>query len=223
MKKVILAALVVLCTASHISAHNNLLGILNIGGRIGIISSSETIPMDTDGIKESIMAEGTGWTGNVFVRFNFPKDLPFYIQPELQYTKTTIDIPTFDLGSIFGQEEETVVESHRYIDMPILLGAEFGLGSLASIRINAGPVFAITSEKGFKDLTEDDFLQAWNNLTTEPQVTWTAGLGVKVLSLIAEIRYNGNFNSKSAAEPADLSGVIDTNRTSWNLSIGVMF
>lgn len=220
MKKLLFTAIIALCSFVTVSANNNLLGILNVGGRIGIISSSETIPMDTDEIKESIMAEGTGWTGTVFARFNLPK-LPLYIQPELQYTKTTIDIPSFDLDSILGKEEETVVESHRYIDMPILVGAEFGLGSLVSVRINAGPVFVITSEKGFKDLTQDDFLQAWNNLLVEPQVTWTAGLGVKVLSLIAEIRYNGNFNSD--ANVTDLAGAVNTARTSWNMSIGVMF
>lgn len=220
MKKLLLTAIIALCSFVTVSANNNILGILNIGGRIGIISSSETIPMDGEAIKESITAEGTGWTGNVFARINLPK-LPIYIQPELQYTKTTIDIPSFDLDSILGKEEETVVESHRYIDMPILIGAEFGLGSLVSVRVNAGPVFAITSEKGFKDLTQDDFLQAWNNLLAEPKMTWTAGLGVKVLSLIAEIRYNGNFNSGASA--TDLAGAVNTNRTSWNMSIGVMF
>ena len=222
MKKLLLTALVALCTIMGASASNNILGILNIGGRIGIISSSETIPMDTDGIKESIMAEGTGWTGTVFARLNFPKDLPFYIQPELQYTKTTIDIPSFDIDSILGTGDKETVESHRYIDMPILLGAEFGLGNLVSIRVNAGPVFAITSEKGFKDLTEDDFLQAWNNLVAEPQMTWTAGIGVKVLTLIAEIRYNGNFTNNTV-DTQNLAGMVDANRTSWNMSIGVMF
>jgi hypothetical protein len=220
MKKLLLTAIIALCSFASVSANNNILGILNIGGRIGIISSSETIPMDGEAIKESITAEGTGWTGNIFARINLPK-LPIYIQPELQYTKTTIDIPSFDIDSILGKEEEAVVESHRYIDMHILIGAEFGLGSLVSVRVNAGPVFAIASEKGFKDLTQNDFLQAWDNLLAEPQMTWTAGLGVKVLSLIAEIRYNGNFNSGASA--TDLAGAVNTARTSWNMSIGVMF
>ncbi len=219
MKKLLLSAIVALCSFVTVSANNNILGILNVGGRIGIISSSETIPMDGEAIKESITAEGTGWTGSLFARINLPK-LPIYIQPELQYTKTTIDIPSFDLDSILGKDEENKIESHRYIDMPILLGAEFGIGSLVSVRLNAGPVFAITSEKGFSDLTEEDFKQAWDNLINEPKMTWTAGLGVKVLSLIAEIRYNGNFNK---LDTSDLTGSVNTSRTSWNMSLGVMF
>lgn len=215
MKKIALVILAVACSIATANANNNILGLFNIGARIGIISSSENIPMSSDQIKESITAEGTGWTGTVFARINIPK-LPIYIQPELQYTKTTIDIPSIE--DLLPGEKAPEPESHKYIDLPILLGAEFGLGGLASIRVNAGPVFAITSEKGFGDLTEDDFLGAYH----EPKATWTAGLGVKVLTLIAEIRYNGNFTG-GKVNTEDLAGSIDTNRTSWNLSIGVMF
>ena len=217
MKKFVLTALAVLSTLVAANAHNNILGILNVGARIGIISSSEHIPTSSEEITDAIKAEGTGWTGTVFARLNIPR-LPLYIQPELQYTNTTIKLPSMDLGAILGKDEEDVAETHTYIDLPVLLGFEFGLGSLANVRINAGPVFAIASEKGFKDLTENDFIGAYK----EPKVSWTAGLGVKVLSLIGEIRYNGNFGN----EPLDtqnLAGAIDTNRTSWNLSIGVMF
>ena len=215
MKKLTLTLLAVVCTLLSASANNNILGIFNVGGRIGIISSSENIPLNEDQLKESITAEGTGWTGTVFARINLPK-LPIYIQPELQYTKTTIDIPSIE--DFLPGEKAPEPESHKYIDLPILLGAEFGLGGLASVRVNAGPVFSITSEKGFGDLTEEDFIGAYK----EPKATWTAGLGVKVLSLIAENRYNGNFNG-GEIKADDLAGSIDTNRTSWNLSIGVMF
>lgn len=214
MKKIILSALFVLASAVTMNAFG-ILGIFNVGARIGIISSSEQIPMSGDDIKNSISAEGTGWTGTVFARINIPK-LPLYIQPELQYTNTTINLPSVE--DLLPGEKEPEPESHKYIDLPILLGAEFGLGSLASIRINAGPVFAITSEKGFKDLVEEDFIAAYK----EPKMSWTAGLGVKVLSLIAEIRYNGNFN-EGKINTEDLAGSVNTTRTSWNLSIGVMF
>lgn len=214
MKKSLLTLLVSLFVVTGAQA-NNILGLFNVGARIGILSSSEQIPMSGDQIKESITAEGTGWTGTVFARVNIPK-LPLYIQPELQYTNTTINLPSVE--DLLPGEKEPEPESHKYIDLPILLGAEFGLGSLASVRINAGPVFAIASEKGFKDLSEEDFVGAYK----EPSMTWTAGLGVKVLSLIAEIRYNGNFNG-GKIDTEDLAGSVNTNRTSWNLSLGVMF
>lgn len=219
MKKILLSLAVVLFSASAAMAENNLFGLFNIGGRIGIVSSNQTIPTTGEGIKDAINADGTGWTGTVFARINIPK-LPIYLQPELQYTNTTINLPSLD--NIFGGDEETTTQSHKYIDMPILVGAEFGLGNLASVRINAGPVFAIATEKGFKDLTKEDFEQAWNSVTTDPQMSWTAGIGVKVLSLIAEVRYNGNFKNNKI-DTADIEGSINTDRTSWNLSIGVMF
>ena len=89
MKKFLLAivAITTLSVGSAV-AGNNLLGLFNVGGRIGIISSSEGIPTTSDGVKDAIKAEGTGWTGNVFARINIPK-LPLYIQPELQYTTPT--------------------------------------------------------------------------------------------------------------------------------------
>ncbi|MBQ5807759.1 MAG: hypothetical protein IIW26_04870 [Tidjanibacter sp.] len=93
---------------------------------------------------------------------------------------------------------------------------------MASIRVNAGPVVAIAQNKGFRDLTESDFLDAWDKLKKDPTVTWTAGVGVKVLSLIAEIRYNGNFKG-GKVDTENLQESIDPNRTSWNLSLGVMF
>ena len=215
MKKFLLLFALVTLSAGSAMAGNGLFGLFHVGGRIGIISSSQGIPTTTDGVKDAIKAEGTGWTGNVFARINIPKTV-LYLQPELQYTNTTINIP--DVNDLLGKGEKK--ESHSYIDLPVLLGLEFGLGGLASVRINAGPVFPITTEKGFKDLTKEDFENAWNTLKTDPQMTWTAGLGVKVLSLIAEIRYNGNFNGDTVSVD-NIS--VNTERTSWNLSLGVMF
>lgn len=209
MKKIVLSCLVLL-SVSLTAGANNILGILNIGGRVGIISSSEVIPTTQEEITNAIKADGTGWTGTVFARLNIPS-LPLYIQPELQYTNTTITIPMVT-------DNSASTEKHTYIDLPVLLGAEFGLGSLVSVRVNAGPVFAITSEKGFGDLVEEDFIAAYN----EPKMTWTAGLGVKVLSIIAEVRYNGNFTD-GKIDTENIAGSIDTNRTSWNLSLGLMF
>lgn len=213
MKKFILSALFVLTSAVTMNAFG-ILGIFNVGARIGMISSSEQIPMNGDQIKESINAEGTGWTGTVFARINFFDN--FYLQPELQYTNTQIDLPSLD--DLIGKEEEQV-ESRRYIDLPLLVGVQFGLGDLACIRINAGPVFAITEEKGFKDLVEEDFIAAYKN----PSVTWTAGIGATVLGgIVADFRYNGNFKN-GEINTEDVAGSIDTNRTSWTLSIGIMF
>ena len=217
MKKFVFALAIATLSISSAVAGNGLFGLLNVGGRLGIISSSENIPTTSEGVKDAITAEGTGWTGNVFARINIPKTA-FYLQPELQYTNTTIDIP--DVGVLFGKEEQK--ESHSYIDLPVLVGAEFGIGSLVSVRLNAGPVFPIASEKGFKDLTEEDFVNAWDRFKADKQMTWTAGLGVKVLGIIAEVRYNGNFNG-GTVDTSNIQDSINTQRTSWNLSVGLIF
>ena len=223
MKKVILSIVAALLSCSAMMAGNNILGILNVGGRIGIVSSSEQSPDTTSAITEAITAEGTGWTGTVFARINIPK-LPLYIQPELQYTNSQIKVPTLpsveDLLGGTTEKEETV--TNTYIDLPVLIGAEIGLGGLASVRVNAGPVVAIAQNKGFKELTENDFLNAWDKLKKDPTMSWTAGVGVKVLSLIAEVRYNGNFK-EGKVDAKDIKNSINPNRTSWNLSLGVMF
>jgi hypothetical protein len=79
-------------------------------------------------------------------------------------------------------------------------------------------VFSIASEKGFGDLEKNDFIAAYN----EPKMSWTAGLGVSVTAFVAELRYNGNFvDGKFDTE--NIMGSIDTNRTSWSLSVGIMF
>lgn len=214
MKKLFLSAIFVLCSTMAMNA-NNILGFFNVGARIGIISSSEQIPTTGEDIKQSITAEGTGWTGTVFARINIPA-LPIFIQPELQYTNTTIDLPS--LSDIIPGEDEAKPESHKYIDMPVLVGFEFGLGSLASVRINAGPVFAIASEKGFLDLLEEDFVAAYK----DPTVSWTAGIGAKILGFTADFRYNGNFTD-GRIDTQNIAGSIDTSRTSWSISVGLMF
>ena len=217
MKKFVLALAVATLSITSAMAGNGLFGVLNVGGRIGIISSSENIPTTSEGVKDAITAEGTGWTGNVFARINIPKTA-FYLQPELQYTNTTINIPSVD--DLIGKGEQK--ESHSYVDLPVLVGAEFGLGSLVSVRLNAGPVFPIASEKGFRDLTEQDLVNAWERFKADKQMTWTAGLGVKVLGIIAEVRYNGNFNN-GTIDTSDIQNSINTQRTSWNLSVGLIF
>lgn len=206
MKKVLLSGIVLVFVTLTASAHS-ILGILNVGGRIGITSSSENIPTQLGDVVE---IEGLGWTGTVFARVNLPR-LPFYVQPELQYTSTTITIPM-----VIDNSQTT--EQHTYVDLPILLGAEFGLGSLVSMRFNLGPVFAVAADKGLCDVGKEDFVAAYK----EPSMGWTAGVGMKVLSFIAEVRYNGNFVD-DRIDASNLRGSIDPNRTSWNMSLGVMF
>ena len=103
MKKFVLALAVATLSITSAMAGNGLFGVLNVGGRIGIISSSENIPTTSEGVKDAITAEGTGWTGNVFARINIPKTA-FYLQPELQYTNTTINIPSVD--DLIGKGEQ---------------------------------------------------------------------------------------------------------------------
>ncbi len=209
MKKLLILCVAVL-TATMTANAGNILGIFNVGGRIGIVSSSEQVPTTSDGIAEAIKADGTGWCGSVFARVNIPK-LPIYLQPELQYTSTTITIPMLlDNGQ--------TTEKHSYIDLPVLVGAEFGLGQLVNLKVNAGPVFAIASDKGVSDLVEEDFISAYN----DPTMSWTAGLGVTVLRFTAEVRYNGNFVD-GKIDTGNIMGSIDPNRTSWSLSLGVVF
>lgn len=211
MKKFLLAIAVATLSISSAMAGNGLLGFLNVGGRLGIVSSSQQVlPTTGDGIKDAITAEGTGWTGNVFARINLPK-LPLYIQPELQYTNSKVP-------SIKDVIDKPI--THSYIDLPVLVGAEFGIGDLVSVRVNAGPVFPVAQEKGFRDLTKEDFVNAWESFKAEKEMTWTAGLGVKLLGIIAEVRYNGNFNGDTKI----IDGVsINSQPTSWNLSVGIIF
>lgn len=208
MKKTLLTGLAVLLTTLTISAHNG--GLFNIGGRIGIVSSSEVIPTTSSALGDAITAEGTGWTGTLFARLNVPV-LPLFIQPELQYTNTTIQIPlVVDTG--------TTTEKHTYIDLPILVGAEIGLGDLVRVRLNAGPVFSLAADKGFGDLVSEDFVAAYE----EPDMSWTAGLGVSVLSFTADFRYNGNFVNDTI-DKENIIDSINTDYTSWSISVGVMF
>lgn len=209
MKKFIISGLLVILTSLTMSANNNI-GLFNVGARIGIVSSSEVVPTTGAGLEEAIKAEGTGWTGTLFARINVPI-LPIFIQPELQYTNTTIEIPLV-------LDNSTTTAKHTYIDLPVMVGAELGLGELVRVRVNAGPVFAIASDKAIGDLSGDDFTAAYN----DPKMSWTAGLGVTILAFTADLRYNGNFVDNKI-DMENIMGSINTDRASWSLSIGLMF
>lgn len=216
MKKTFLA-LALLTSVCTLNAENNVLGIFNIGLKAGISSTSENIPKSGSELKEATFAEGTGWFGAAFVRVNvINKSVKVFLQPELQYTSNSYKIPT--AGQIIGTEKKEEVEKVRLIDMPVLIGADFGLGSLVRIRANAGPVFAISQNKELKYLKGSDFESIYKN----PSLSWTAGVGVSVLSLMLDLRYNGNFKG-GKVDTSNVQDSIDTQRTSWNLALGIMF
>ena len=54
MKKLILSLAAVVLSCGAMMAGNNILGILNVGGRIGIVSSSEQVPNTGDGVMDKI-------------------------------------------------------------------------------------------------------------------------------------------------------------------------
>lgn len=209
MRKFIFSSLVVLLTTLTLSAHNNG-GLFSFGGRIGIVSSSEEVPNTSEGLSEVFNAEGTGWTGALVARVDVPI-LPLFIQPELQFTSTTLSIAQ-------ASDNSSATAKHTYLDLPVMLGAEIGLGDLVRVRANAGPVFSIVADKGLSELDSDDFIAAYET----PSMTWAAGFGVSILSFTADLRYNGSFTN-GVFDKENIIGSIDTKATSWTLSIGVMF
>ncbi len=211
MKKTLLTIALLAFSASVLMAENNVLGIFNVGIKAGIVSSSEKVPTSGQEIRDAAFADGTGWFAAALVRVNIPK-LPLFIQPELQYTTNKYKIPTTE-GSTETEEEKV-----KLVDMPILAGVEAGLGRLIRLRVNAGPVFAISSGKSLAELKSEDFKKVYK----DPSLTWTAGVGISVLSIMIDMRYNGNFKN-GKVDTNDVAGSVDTQRTSWNLSVGIMF
>ncbi len=105
------------------------------------------------------------------------------IQPEIVFNSNTVDF-TFDQVTT-GTPGNVFSERYQNLDFPLLLGLKAG-----PLRLMAGPVghYFLSSSS---DLFEfENYDQQFDDFT----YGWQGGIGLDLLNLMLDVRYEGNFN-----------------------------
>ena len=105
----------------------------------------------------------------------------FIIQPEVVFNSNTVD---FSLDQL-PNGSQILTERYQNLDIPFLLGLSAG-----PMRLMAGAVghYFLKSTSELSDI--ETYQQKFDDLT----YGWQAGIGVDVLNLMLDIRYEGNFS-----------------------------
>ena len=104
----------------------------------------------------------------------------FIIQPELAFNSNSVDF-SFTQGS---GTPSIFTEKYQNLDIPFLLGLKAG-----PMRLMAGAVGHYFIHSASELLEIENYDQKFEDLT----YGWQAGIGVDVLNLMLDIRYEGNF------------------------------
>lgn len=210
MKKLSVLLLALTVASASVSA-NNSLPFISFGAKVGATVNKQKI--DLPALKDDIKDNAAGFNAGLVARLDFPV-LPLYVQGELLYDFGKMKMP--DISTILGHKTE--VTTHNF-SVPVMLGAGIGTSSLLKLRANLGPVFNIVSTAKLSDIatTEDR-----KSLFTRQTVTWTAGIGIDIMKIMVDVRYNGVFSKKDITISDVKSGVTSA-PTSWTFSVGYLF
>lgn len=197
MKKIITLFLA-LSMAISASAGN----IFSFGLKFGLSSDKARLESSTEKYYQDAVL---GYQAGAVIRLDIPV-VPIYIQPELLYSwgKFKKDGP---IASEVRQSDFSV---------PLLVGVGFGSSKIIKVRANVGPVFNVLSDVKIKDTNFDGLKEAFR----KPTVTWSAGIGLDIVGIMLDVRYNAQFKKHQT----EYNGTSYTVRPqSWTFSLGYLF
>ncbi len=174
---------------------------ISLGVKAGLSAEKQNVnwaDMNPGKLNNSAM----GYHAGIVLRVDLPV-LPIFVQPELLYNWSKIKS---DNASTIGD-----VKLSNF-NVPVLVGVGFGSAKMIKLRANLGPVFNLASTAKVGDMTDSDIANALKKNT----VTWTAGIGIDLLGIMLDARYNGSFKKTKVA-------AISAHPNSWTFSLGYLF
>ncbi len=197
MKKVLLAmAVIASCFASQAQT-------LDFGLKAGL-NFSELTNNRPD--LYSGTASATGFLGGAYGRVGI---LGFFAQPELVYSQRKGAFTSKADGS-------AVITTLSYVDVPVLVGYK-----LLFARVNFGPnfQFLMNAKQVASSAAKDPNFSKSN--FEKSNIGFQAGVGVDLMKLSLDLRYDGNFGS--IGKEVSIAGQTynySTRAAMWQLSIG---
>lgn len=153
----------------------------------------------------------TGYHAGVFMRLDF---VALHLQPEFNYNFNRYDMKVLGHGDSATQSTNKV--RVQTFEVPVLVGFD-----LLFLRFNAGPVFNVWNDTSMKSgattVADVDI--------TKPSVSWAAGLGVDLMKVSLDIRYNGQFKRADQNISISESDAFNfkNNFRGWTFSVGYTF
>ncbi len=149
----------------------------------------------------------TGYHAGVWMRVGLAGIM---VQPEFLYNWNRYDMKLWEVGD--GAETSSKIRVQTF-EVPVMAGWR-----LLFLRLNAGPVFNImnkTSHSGGRVERAE---------VTKPSVSYAAGLGLDIMKVSFDLRYNGNFErAKQAVTVAGQEYKLGTNFRGWTFGLGWRF
>jgi len=214
MKKVFLAVVAVLLVATA-SIQSQAQGV-----RLGIKAGANLSNLSGDLTNEDRFENKTGFVGGIML--NAPiVDNFFSIQPELLYSQKGFK----NNGSaLFNQYRYEGKANFNYLDLPVLAKIKAG-----PVFFEAGPQFSYLLNR--KDETRrylgtvyQDYTSTERDLSNVNrfEIGYAAGVGVQVLGVILDVRYNGAFTdfTKDGYQGNDLR---NARNSVFQASLGFLF
>lgn len=181
---------------------------LKVAAQAGLLLPKLDVEEIEKDLKKQEFKGSTGFQvgAAVHLRFN-----TIYLQVEPTYSRMGGKVELVKDGTS-GNSRVEVSEKFAMsrFDVPMLLGARVGLGEVIGLRFNAGPMASLVlGNKSFRD----DLNQAYNEVNKSIdsndiknfQVAYQAGVGVDVLKLALDVRYEGMFGDYVKTEFMKLS------------------
>lgn len=195
MKKMILAAFIIISTGAMAQTSYGIKGGLNYGAT-GDYESFSDVAGDATTIEGK---SKTGYHLGGFARFGF---LGIFIQPELMYTR---------LNTEYGSLDYKLDK----IDAPVLLGVNI----LGPLNIKAGPSFQYI----LKNELENSSI-AVSDVDNSITLGYQLGAGVSIGRLGFDVRYEGAFTENTAfTGTANENFTIDSRPSQWIFSLAYSF
>jgi hypothetical protein len=155
----------------------------------------------------------TGIVGGAFFRFG----RTFFIQPELLLSAKG---GSFDLIQS-GLTNQQIDVRLTTLDIPVLIGFKIG-----PLRLNAGPMASLTvsENQSLKDALNQYTSQSIDNTFKQAVFGYQAGVGLTLLGLQLDVRYEGNLSDLSQVGINTGSDARFTTKTTlWQLTAGYGF
>ena len=198
MKYLVLVATIFFLTLTQLSAQS-----LGFGVKAGMNFSSLDNKLDT---LYSGTASANGFVGGVWGRASL---LGFFVQPEILFSQRK--------GAFTSRADSSaVINTLSYIDIPVMVGYK-----LAFARFNFGPnfQFLMAASQNASEKAKDPNFSKTNFESFS--IGFQAGVGVDLLRLSVDLRYDTNFGSIGKTINVNGKPFDYSNRPSmWQLTLG---
>lgn len=156
----------------------------------------------------------TGLVGGAFVRIG----RKFFVQPEVLVSAKG---GSFDLAKT-GLATQKIDVKFTTVDVPLLVGVKLG-----PLRLNAGPMASLTvsENQSLKDALNQYSSQSIDETFKQAVFGYQAGVGVTVLSINLDVRYEGNLSdlSQVGIKTPSNDARFTTKTNLWQVTVGFGF